>query len=244
MNNCLIIVPTYNEKENIDKIIPAILSQPIPVEILIIDDNSPDGTANIVRELQKNNKKIHLITRKGKLGLGTAYLTGFKWALDHKFDYIFEMDADFSHNPNDLPRLYDAVAHKGADLAIGSRYKSGVNVVNWPLGRVLMSYTASIYVRIITGMNIKDTTAGFKCYKSKVLKTINLDNILSKGYAFQIEMKFIAWKFGFNIIEVPIVFTDRKFGSSKMSGGIFNEALWGVVKMKWRSFYTNYKLNS
>ncbi|MCH7659003.1 MAG: polyprenol monophosphomannose synthase [Bacteroidetes bacterium] len=243
MNNCLIIIPTYNEKENINKIIPAILSQPIRLEVLIVDDNSPDGTAGIVRELQQNNNKIHLISRQGKLGLGTAYLTGFKWALDHKFDYIFEMDADFSHNPDDLPRLYNAVASEGADLAIGSRYKSGVNVVNWPLGRILMSYAASIYVRIITGMNIKDATAGFKCYKRKVLETINLDNIRSKGYAFQIEMKFIAWKFRFKIIEVPIVFTDRKFGSSKMSGGIFNEALWGVVKMKWRSFFTDYKLN-
>lgn len=243
MDNSLIIIPTYNEKENINKIITAILSQPIRPEVLIVDDNSPDGTANIVRELQKNNNKIHLICRQGKLGLGTAYLNGFKWALDHKFDYIFEMDADFSHNPDDLPRLYNAVANEGADLAIGSRYKSGVNVVNWPLGRVLMSYAASIYVRIITGMNIKDATAGFKCYKRNVLETINLDNIRSKGYAFQIEMKFIAWKFGFKIIEVPIVFTDRKFGSSKMSGGIFNEALWGVVKMKWRSFFTDYKLN-
>lgn len=244
MNNCLVIIPTYNEKENIEKIIPAILSQPIPVEILIIDDNSPDGTAQIVNELQKTNKKIHLLTRKSKLGLGTAYIKGFKWALDNKYDYIFEMDADFSHNPNDLPKLYNAVARNGADLAIGSRYKSGVNVVNWPLGRILMSYAASIYVRIITGMNIKDTTAGFKCYKNKVLSSIDLDNIRSKGYAFQIEMKFIAWKLRFKIIEVPIVFTDREFGSSKMSGGIFNEALWGVVKMKWRSYYTDYKIKT
>lgn len=244
MDNCLVIIPTYNERENIKRIIPAILSQSIPVEILVIDDNSPDGTGKVVKEMQKENKKIHLIARKGKLGLGTAYLKGFKWALKSDYKYIFEMDADFSHNPDDLPVLYNNIINNGADLAIGSRYKAGVNVVNWPLGRVLLSYTASIYVRIITGMKIKDTTAGFKCYKREVLESINLNNIHSKGYAFQIEMKFMAWKLGFKIIEVPIVFTDREIGSSKMSGGIFNEALWGVVKMKWRSLFTDYKTNS
>jgi len=240
VSESLVIIPTYNEKENIKDIIQAILSLSHPFDILIVDDHSPDGTADIVKSLQLEHSSVHLIERKGKLGLGTAYITGFKWSLEHQYDYIFEMDADFSHDPNDLIRLRDACKNQGADLAIGSRYKSGVNVVNWPLGRVIMSYAASIYVRFITGMKIKDTTAGFKCYSKKVLETIELDKIKSKGYAFQIEMKFTAWMFHFHIVEIPIVFTDRKRGSSKMSGGIFNEALWGVIKMRWHSFFTRY----
>jgi len=241
MNKALIIIPTFNEKENIEKIITAISSLSIPFDILIIDDNSPDGTGQIVKTLQKKFTNLFLIQRIGKLGLGTAYITGFKWALEHHYSFIFEMDADFSHNPQDLLRLYDVCLNNGVDLAIGSRYKSGVNVVDWPLGRVLISYFASIYVRFITGMNIKDTTAGFKCYKRKVLETIDLDKINLKGYAFQIEMKFTTWKFGFKIREIPIVFTDRKYGTSKMSGGIFNEALWGVIIMKWNSFFRKYE---
>lgn len=237
----LVIIPTYNEKENIERMIHKVFSLPQEFELLIIEDNSPDGTADIVKSLQKQyENKLHIIERKGKLGLGTAYLTGFKWAVENKYDYICEMDADFSHNPDDLIRLVDA-CENGADLAIGSRYISGVNVVNWPMGRVLMSYFASYYVRFITRMKIKDTTAGFKCYKRKVLETIDLDKIKLKGYAFQIEMKFTTWKLGFNIVEVPIIFTDRQEGSSKMSGGIFNEAIWGVIKMKLRSFFKKYK---
>lgn len=238
----LVIIPTYNEKENIEKMITYIFSLSIPFELLIIDDHSPDGTADIIKEIQKKfPEKLHLIEREGKLGLGTAYITGFNWAIDHKYDYIFEMDADFSHNPDDLIRLYKACAEDGADLAIGSRYISGVNVVNWPMGRVLMSYFASYYVRLITGMKIRDTTAGFKCYKRKVLESIKLDKIKLKGYAFQIEMKFTAWKLGFNIVEIPIIFTERQEGASKMSGGIFNEAIWGVIKMKVNSFFRKYK---
>ncbi len=240
MSESIVIIPTYNEKENIKDIIQAILSLSHPFDILIVDDHSPDGTADIVKSLQREHSSVHLIERAGKMGLGTAYITGFKWCLEHQYDYIFEMDADFSHDPNDLIRLYDACKNQGADLAIGSRYKSGVNVVNWPLGRVIMSYAASLYVRFITGMKIKDTTAGFKCYRKKVLETIELDKIKSKGYAFQIEMKFTAWMFRFNIMEIPIVFTDRKRGSSKMSGGIFNEALWGVIGMRWHGFFTRY----
>lgn len=237
----LVIIPTYNEKENIEKMIHKVFSLPQEFELLIIEDNSPDGTANIVKSLQTQYKnKLHIIERKGKLGLGTAYLTGFKWAIEEKYDYICEMDADFSHNPDDLIRLVDA-CENGADLSIGSRYISGVNVVNWPMGRVLMSYFASYYVRFITRMKIKDTTAGFKCYRRNVLETIDLDKIKLKGYAFQIEMKFTTWKLGFNIVEVPIIFTERQEGSSKMSGGIFNEAVWGVIKMKLRSFFKNYK---
>jgi dolichol-phosphate mannosyltransferase len=237
----LVIIPTYNEKENVEKMIRTVFSLPTNFEILIIEDNSPDGTGQILKNLQSEfSGLLHIIERKGKLGLGTAYITGFKWALESKYDYIFEMDCDFSHNPNDLERLYKAVTD-GADVAIGSRYISGINVVNWPLGRVLMSYLASVYVRFITGMKIMDTTAGFKCYRRKVLETINLDKIKLKGYGFQIEMKFTAYKFGFNIVEVPIIFTDRKEGSSKMSGGIFNEALWGVLKMKIASFFKKYK---
>lgn len=240
----LVIIPTYNERENIVSIVEAVLNQPInELHILIIDDNSPDGTAALVKKLQSHHQgRLHLLERPGKMGLGTAYIAGFKWALEQNYDYIFEMDADFSHDPNDLPKLYKACVTDGADLAIGSRYKSGVNVVNWPMGRVLMSYFASVYVRLITRMKVMDTTAGFKCYHSNVLNTIDFDKIKFKGYAFQIEMKFTSWKYGFKIIEVPIVFTDRKQGSSKMSGGIFNEALWGVIKIKVSSFFRNYKI--
>jgi len=242
MDKNLVIIPTYNEKGNIKNIIQKVFSLTVSFHILIIDDNSPDETGNIVKSLQKEfPRQLHLIERSGKLGLGTAYLTGFEWALSHKYDYIYEMDADFSHNPEDLENLYAACAHEGADMAIGSRYITGVNVVNWPMGRVLMSYYASAYVRMITGMPIKDTTAGFKCYSYKVLNAINLDKIRMRGYAFQIEMKFTAWKLGFSITEVPIIFTDRKVGTSKMSGGIFNEAVWGVIKMKVRSWFRSYR---
>ncbi|MDG5800931.1 polyprenol monophosphomannose synthase [Marinilabiliaceae bacterium ANBcel2] len=238
MTKKIVIIPTYNEIENIEAIIKAVLKQPINSHVLIVDDNSPDGTASIVKNLKSENAdEIFLIEREGKLGLGTAYIAGFKWALKNNYEYIFEMDADFSHNPDDLTLLYNACKIDKADLAIGSRYKSGVNVINWPMGRVLMSYFASVYVRIITGMNIKDTTAGFKCYRSNLLHAINLDKIKFKGYAFQIEMKFMAWHLGFNVMEVPIVFTDRKKGSSKMSGGIFNEAVWGVVQMKLKTIF-------
>jgi dolichol-phosphate mannosyltransferase len=240
MNHNLVIIPTYNEKENISNIIRDISTLKEGFDILVIDDNSPDGTASIVKEMMDEMPNLRIVEREGKLGLGTAYITGFKWAIEKSYDYIYEMDADFSHNPNDLSRLYMA-CQNGADLAIGSRYISGVNVVNWPLGRVLMSYAASIYVRIITGMKVKDTTAGFKAYRRIVLETIDLDSVRSVGYAFQIEMKFTAWKFGFRIIEIPIVFTDRKLGTSKMSGGIFNEALWGVIRMKFRSLFRTYE---
>ena len=239
----LVIIPTYKESENIEAIIRKIFSLSIPFSILIIDDNSPDGTASIVRNLQSEFKNLHLIERPGKLGLGTAYITGFQWALRNGFGYIFEMDADFSHNPEDLIRLSKACNEDGADVAIGSRYISGVNVVNWPLSRVLMSYFASIYVRIITRMNIKDTTAGFVCYKKEVLENIHPEHIKSKGYGFQIEMKFTAWKLGYKIVEIPIIFTDRKLGSSKMSGGVFNEALWGVIRMKIRSWFIKFRRN-
>lgn len=242
MKENLVIIPTYNEKENVGKIIETVFGLPGNFDILIIDDGSPDGTADIVKNKQKEHKdRLHIIERKGKLGLGTAYIRGFKWALDHDYTYIYEMDADFSHDPADLPRLYDACKNKGADLAIGSRYVSGVNVVNWPMGRVLISYFASVYVRIITGMKIHDSTAGFKCYTRKVLETIDLNKIRFKGYAFQIEMKFTAWKFGFNIMEVPIIFTDRREGTSKMTGGIVHEAIWGVIKLKLGSLFRKYK---
>jgi len=241
VNERLVIIPTYNEKENIENMIRKVLSLEPGFDILIIDDNSPDGTGDIVKSLQKEfQTKLHIIERSGKLGLGTAYIKGFNWSLEHGYQFIFEMDADFSHNPDDLPRLYETCKN-GADLAIGSRYKSGVNVVNWPMGRVLISYFASAYVRFITRMKIRDTTAGFKCYRSKVLETIDLERIRFKGYAFQIEMKFTAWKFGFNIVEIPIIFTDRKAGSSKMSGGIVNEAVWGVIKMKVGSWFRKYE---
>jgi dolichol-phosphate mannosyltransferase len=236
----IVIIPTYRERENIEALINAISSLPIHFDILIIDDNSPDGTADAVKKMQPAFPNLHIIVRSGKLGLGTAYITGFKWALGNGYNYIYEMDADFSHNPNDLIRLYKECKENGADVAIGSRYISGVNVVNWPLSRVLMSYFASIYVRVITGMRIMDTTAGFKCYKREVLESIQPDKIRSVGYGFQIEMKFTAWKLGYKIVEVPIIFTDRKMGASKMTGGIFNEALWGVLRMKLRSTFTKY----
>ncbi|MDA3779315.1 MAG: polyprenol monophosphomannose synthase [Bacteroidales bacterium] len=237
----LVIIPTYNEKENIENIIQKVFSLPIPFHILIIDDNSPDGTGEIIKNLQNKFKSnLHLINREGKLGLGTAYIRGFKWAIKNNYDFIFEMDADFSHNPDDLLKLHKACKNDGADLAIGSRYISGVNVVNWPIGRVLMSYYASAYVRLITRMNLRDTTAGFICYKREVLETIDLDKIRFKGYAFQIEMKFTTYKYGYKIKEVPIIFTERQEGTSKMSGGILNEAIWGVIKMKFRSFFNNY----
>jgi len=238
----LVIIPTYNEKENIEKMIRTIFSLPRKFDILIIDDGSPDGTASIVQSLQKeiHPDRLQLMQRPGKLGLGTAYITGFKWALTNEYTYIFEMDADFSHNPDDLVRLHDACL-KGADLAIGSRYVSGVNVVNWPMGRVLMSYFASKYVRLVTGMKICDATAGFKCYHRRVLEAMDLDRIRFKGYAFQIEMKFTAWKMKFDLVEIPIIFTERQQGASKMSGGIFNEAFWGVLTMKIRSFVHPYK---
>jgi dolichol-phosphate mannosyltransferase len=241
MNDKIVIIPTYNEKENIEAIIRKVFSLEGYFHILIVEDHSPDGTAQIIKRLMAEYPdRLFIKERKGKLGLGTAYIDGFRWSLEHGYEYIFEMDADFSHNPEDLIKLYHACA-KGADVAIGSRYISGINVVNWPMGRVLMSYYASAYVRFITGMKIQDTTAGFKCYRRIVLETIDFDKIKFKGYAFQIEMKFTAWKFGFKIIEVPIIFTDRKEGKSKMSGGIFNEAVWGVMRMKWRSFFRSYK---
>jgi len=242
MSKNLVIIPTYNERENVEKMIRKVFSLETLFHLLIVEDNSPDGTAEIVKKLMKEFPgKLHIIERKGKLGLGTAYVAGFKWALEKNYDFIFEMDCDFSHNPDDLERLYQA-AYDGADVVIGSRYISGINVVNWPLRRVLMSYLASIYVRIVTGMNVRDATAGFKCYRRKVLETIEFEKIKLIGYGFQIEMKFTAYKFGFKIIEVPIVFTDRKEGTSKMSGGIFNEALWGVMKMKVRSCFKKYEI--
>jgi dolichol-phosphate mannosyltransferase len=241
MSQNLVIIPTYNEKENIENIIRAVFSQEIDFELLIIDDGSPDGTATIVKRLQKDfPEKLHILEREGKLGLGTAYIAGFRWSLERHYDYIFEMDADFSHNPNDLVKLFRACSEGGADVAIGSRYVSGVNVVNWPIGRVLMSYFASKYVRFVLGMKIADTTAGFKCYKRKVLETIELDKIRFKGYAFQIEMKFTAYKCGFKLVEVPIIFINRELGTSKMSGGIFGEAFFGVVQLKTESWKRSY----
>jgi dolichol-phosphate mannosyltransferase len=234
----LVIIPTYNEKENAEKIIRAVFSLEKTFHVLIVDDGSPDGTAHIVKNLMKEfPERLYIEERAGKLGLGTAYIHGFKWALKKGYDYIFEMDADFSHNPKDLERLHEACATQEADLAIGSRYIKGVNVVNWPMGRVLLSYFASMYVRFITRMKVQDTTAGFKCYKRKVLETINLDKVKFMGYAFQIEMKFTAWKLGFNVVEVPIIFTDRQEGESKMSSNIIKEALFGVIQMKWKSFF-------
>ncbi len=243
MHKKIVLIPTYNECENIEAMVRNVMSQrPGDFQILIIDDNSPDGTASLVKKLMPEYpQRIHLLERPGKQGLGTAYIAGFKWALQHDYDYIFEMDADFSHDPNDLIRLYHACETQHAQLAVGSRYISGVNVVNWPMGRVLMSYFASVYVRFITRMNIMDTTAGFKCYNRVVLETLDLDNIRFKGYAFQIEMKFLTWKHGFDIVEVPIIFTDRKRGTSKMSGGIFSEAVFGVIQMKLGSFFKKYR---
>ena len=235
MDRKIVIIPTYNEKENIEKIIRAVFSLDGEYHILVIEDGSPDGTAQIVRRLQEEfPDRLHMIERKGKLGLGTAYITGFKWSVENGYAYIFEMDADFSHNPNDLPRLYEACAKNGADLAIGSRYCNGISVINWPIGRVIMSYYASVYVRTVLGMKVYDTTAGFKCYRRNVLETIDLDKVRMKGYGFQIEMKYTTFKLGFNIQEVPIIFVDRTEGTSKMSSGIFGEAFWGVMKLKLR----------
>lgn len=237
----VVIIPMYNERENTAAIIDAVLALEQPFDILVIDDNSPDGTAAIVKDkIAQNPGRVHIIERAGKLGLGTAYITGFKWAIANGYDYICEMDADFSHNPDDLLKLYHATAVEGADVAIGSRYVTGVNVVNWPMGRVLMSYYASKYVRLVTRMKVHDTTAGFVCYRRQVLETIPLDKIKFKGYAFQIEMKFTAFKYGFRIAEVPIIFVNRVLGTSKMSGGIFGEAVFGVIRLKWNSFFKNY----
>lgn len=241
----LVIIPTYNEKENIENIIRAVFGQPNPFDILVIEDGSPDGTADIVKRLQVEfPARLFMMERKGKLGLGTAYIAGFKWALAHGYEYIFEMDADFSHNPVDLNKLYDACANQGADVAIGSRYVTGVNVVNWPIGRVLMSYFASKYVRFVLGVHIADTTAGFKCYRREVLETIELDRIRFKGYAFQIEMKFTAFKCGFKLKEVPIIFINRVLGTSKMSGGIFGEAFFGVMQLKLNSLFRKYPVRA
>lgn len=241
MSNSLVIIPTYNEKENVEAIIREVFVLGGSYHILIVDDNSPDGTAEIVASLKPEFEGcLHLLKRKKKQGLGTAYIAGFHYALDRDYEYIFEMDADFSHNPADLPRLKEACEKQWYDLAIGSRYITGVNVVNWPITRVLMSYFASRYVRMITGMPINDTTAGFKCYKRAVLATIELDKIKFIGYAFQIEMKFLAWKHGFKIKEVPITFTDRSKGTSKMSKGIIKEAIFGVIQMKIRSWFKKY----
>ena len=241
-SDSIVIIPTYNEKENMEKIIRAVFSLPKCFHILVIDDGSPDGTAGIVHRLidEEFADRLFIIERSGKQGLGTAYITGFMWALDHQYDYIFEMDADFSHDPNDLPRLYDACAVEGYDLAIGSRYVSGVNVVNWPIGRVLMSYFASKYVRFVTGFKVHDTTAGFKCYRRRVLATIELDKIRFKGYGFQIEMKYTAYKIGFKIKEVPVIFINRREGVSKMSGGIFGEAFFGVMRLRLDGWFRKY----
>ncbi len=242
MSNKLVIIPTYNEKENIENIIKAVLGLSIDTDLMIIDDNSPDGTATIVKELQgRFERRLHILERSGKLGLGTAYIKGFKWALEKGYTYICEMDADFSHDPNDLPKLFSACENDSADVAIGSRYVSGVNVVNWPMSRVLISYFASVYVRMITRMKVRDATAGFVCYNKSVLQTIDLDKIRFKGYAFQIEMKFTAWKYKFNVLEVPIIFTDRREGSSKMSGGIVSEAIFGVIRMTLGSWFRKYE---
>jgi dolichol-phosphate mannosyltransferase len=244
MTNAIVIIPTYKERENIRAIIEAVFSLPQEFDVLIVDDNSPDGTAEIVEQMQGyyNDKrpKLHLYKRPGKQGLGTAYIAGFRWAIKNGYEYILEMDADFSHDPNDLVHLYHACKEKNMDLSIGSRYATGVNVVNWPMGRVLLSYFASTYVRLITSMPIADTTAGFVCYKREVLETIPLDQIKFVGYAFQIEMKFLAWKYGFKLGEVPIIFTDRTRGESKMSAGIFKEAFFGVLQMTITSWFRKY----
>ena len=243
-SDSIVIIPTYNEKENIEKIIRAIFGLEKTFHILVIDDGSPDGTAQIVKGLMTSEfgDRLFILERSGKLGLGTAYIMGFKWALEHDYEYIFEMDADFSHDPNDLPRLYAACHDEGYDLAIGSRYVSGVNVVNWPIGRVLMSYFASKYVRFVTGFKVHDTTAGFKCYKRRVLQTIELDKIRFKGYGFQIEMKYTAYKIGFKIKEVSVIFVNRREGTSKMSGGIFGEAFFGVMRLRWDGWTRKYPI--
>jgi dolichol-phosphate mannosyltransferase len=244
VTKAVVIIPTYKERENIESIIRAVFSLPVNFHVLIVDDSSPDGTAEIVEDLQKeyniDDWKLHLIKRPGKQGLGTAYITGFRYAIQKNYDYILEMDADFSHDPKDLVRLFESCSKDGADLSIGSRYATGVNVVNWPIGRVLISYFASSYVRTITSMPIKDTTAGFVCYKRKVLETIPLDEVKFIGYAFQIEMKFLTWKYGFKLKEVPIIFTDRTRGESKMSAGIFKEAFFGVLYMTISSWFKKY----
>ena len=240
-SDSIVIIPTYNEKENIENIIRAVFALDKVFHILVIEDGSPDGTANIVRRLQGEfPERLFMVERSGKQGLGTAYICGFRWGLEHGYDYIFEMDADFSHAPADLPRLYAACANEGYDLAIGSRYVSGVNVVNWPMGRVLMSYYASRYVQFVTGIPVRDTTAGFKCYRRRVLETIDLDEIRFKGYAFQIEMKYTTWKCGFRIKEVPVVFVNRELGTSKMNSSIFGEAVFGVLRLRWDGWFKKY----
>ncbi len=240
-SDSIVIIPTYNERENIENIIRAVFGLEKPFHILVIEDGSPDGTADIVKQLQTEfPEQLFMIQRTGKLGLGTAYIEGFKWAIAHRYDYVFEMDADFSHNPNDLPRLYAACAQEGYDVSIGSRYISGVNVVNWPMGRVLMSYFASKYVRLITGLKIHDTTAGFVCYRRKVLETIPLNQIRFKGYAFQIEMKYTAHQCGFRIKEVPVIFINRELGTSKMNSSIFGEAVFGVIQLRWDGWFRKY----
>lgn len=245
MDRKIIIIPTYNEKENIERILRAVFALDGDYNVLVIEDGSPDGTADIVRGLQKEfADRLFMIERTGKLGLGTAYITGFKWCCEKGYDYIFEMDADFSHNPEDVPRLYEACAVGGADLAIGSRYCNGISVINWPIGRVIMSYYASVYVRTVLGMKVYDTTAGFKCYKRKVLETIDLDNIKMHGYGFQIEMKYSAYKLGFKIAEVPVIFVDRTEGVSKMSSSIFGEAFWGVLALRFRKIRPRKQLSS
>lgn len=242
MSDSLVIIPTYNEKENIEKMVRTVMSLKKDFHLLIIDDGSPDGTATLVKAMMPEfSGRLFIEERKGKLGLGTAYIHGFRWALQRDYGFIFEMDCDFSHNPQDLIKLYEGALNEPADLVIGSRYIKGVNVVNWPMGRVLMSYYASAYVRFVTGMPIRDTTAGFKCYRRIVLETIPLDEVKFFGYAFQIEMKFLAWKYGFKLLEVPIIFTDRTAGESKMSSGIFKEAIFGVLEMRWKSLFKNYK---
>lgn len=242
MSDSLVIIPTYNEKENIEKIIRKVFSLEKEFHVLVIEDNSPDGTAAIIKSIMSEfSGKLFIEERKGKLGLGTAYIHGFKWGLEKGYDFLFEMDADFSHNPDDLIRLYKANAEEGGDLAIGSRYITGVNVVNWPMGRVLLSYYASAYVRFITRMKVRDTTAGFKCYRRKVLETIDLDKIKFMGYAFQIEMKYVSWKLGFNVVEVPIIFTDRTEGTSKMNSSIFKEAIFGVIDLRLRGMFNRIK---
>lgn len=243
-SDSIVIIPTYNEKENIEAIIRAVIGrEEHDFDILVIDDGSPDGTADIVKGLMAGefNGRLHIVERSGKLGLGTAYIAGFKWALEHGYEYIFEMDADFSHDPKDLPRLYSACAEEGNDVSVGSRYITGVNVVNWPIGRVLMSYYASAYVRTVLGIKLRDTTAGFVCYRRKVLETIDLDAIRFKGYAFQIEMKYTSYTLGFKVKEVPVVFVNRELGTSKMSGGIFSEALFGVMRLRWAAFTKSIK---
>ncbi len=240
-SDAVVIIPMYNERENAAAIIDAVIGLKTPFDILVIDDNSPDGTAAIVKDkIRQYPGRVHIIERRGKLGLGTAYIAGFKWALQQGYDIICEMDADFSHNPDDLPKLYNAVRNEGADVAVGSRYVTGVNVVNWPMGRVLMSYFASKYVRLVTRIPVQDTTAGFVCYSARVLRTIDLDKVKFKGYAFQIEMKFTAHKYGFRVAEVPIIFVNRVLGTSKMNSSIFGEAVFGVIRLKWNSFFTKF----